>query len=143
MFHIEGCDSVVGFKANLGKFFKIVKMNDNDELEKLLRKIRSEVTEKPRPEDYNLDAFARHMIIESTSSTLLNFISCLIRGCHHQAVTDLGSVHSAAHMWCRKKADHAWVRCETTPRMAVKNSSRLSTSMGSEPPMKCCAFTSQ
>ena len=64
MFHIEGCDSVVGFNANLGKFFKIVKMNDNDELEKLLRKIRSEVIEKPRPEDYNLDAFARHIIIE-------------------------------------------------------------------------------
>ena len=84
MFHIEGCESVFGFKANLGKLFKIVKMNksknNDDELEKLMRKIRREVIEKPRPEDYNLDAFARHKIIESTSSTLLNLVSCLISG---------------------------------------------------------------
>ena len=43
--HIEGCDSVVGFKASLGKVIKIVKisqsMGDDDELEKLVRKIRS------------------------------------------------------------------------------------------------------
>ena len=40
--HIEGCDSVVGFKASLGKVIKIVKisqsMGDDDELEKLVRK---------------------------------------------------------------------------------------------------------
>ena len=39
MLHIEGCDSVVGFKASLGKVIKIVKisqsMGDDDELEKL------------------------------------------------------------------------------------------------------------
>ena len=44
MLHIEGCDSVVGFKASLGKVIKIVKisqsMGDDDELEKLVRKIR-------------------------------------------------------------------------------------------------------
>ena len=47
MLHIEGCDRVVGFKASLGKLIKIVKisqsMGDDDELEKLVRKIRSEV----------------------------------------------------------------------------------------------------
>ena len=50
--HIEGCDSVVGFKASLGKVIKIVKisqsMGDDDELEKLVRTIRSEVMAKPR-----------------------------------------------------------------------------------------------
>ena len=43
---IEGCDSVVGFKASLGKVIKIVKisqgMGDDDELEKLVRTIRRE-----------------------------------------------------------------------------------------------------
>ena len=43
--HIEGCDSVVGVKASLGKVIKIVKisqsMGDDDELEKLVRKIGS------------------------------------------------------------------------------------------------------
>ena len=42
--HIESCDSVVGFKASLGKVIKIIKisqsMGDDDELEKLVRKIR-------------------------------------------------------------------------------------------------------
>lgn len=59
MFHIEGCASVVGFKANLGKVIKIVKISKStdgdDELEKLVRKIRSEVMATPRPGDYNLN----------------------------------------------------------------------------------------
>ena len=45
-------DIVVGFKASLGKVIKIVKisqsMGDDDKLEKLVRKIRSEVLAKPR-----------------------------------------------------------------------------------------------
>ena len=56
--HIEGYDSVVGFKASLGKVIKIVKisqsMGDDDELEKLVRKIRSEVMAKPGNVDYKL-----------------------------------------------------------------------------------------
>lgn len=82
--HIEGCDSVVGFKANLGQFIKIVKAStnkdDEDELEKLVRKIRSEVMAKPRPGDYNLSDFARHKVIESTSATLLKLVSSLVSG---------------------------------------------------------------
>lgn len=41
--HIEGCDSVVGFKASLGKFTKIVKISkskgDDDGLEKVVKQI--------------------------------------------------------------------------------------------------------
>ena len=59
--HIEGCDSVVGFKASIGKVIKIVKiiqsMGDDDELEKLVRKIRSEVMAKPRNVDYKLSDY--------------------------------------------------------------------------------------
>ena len=55
IFHVEGCDSVLGFKANLGKFIKIVKKSSkDDEMEILARKIQNEVTEKSRPGDYNL-----------------------------------------------------------------------------------------
>ena len=79
MFHIEGCDSVVGFNANLGKFIKIVKINkrkgDNDEIEKPVRNIQSEVMATPRPADYDLNAFTRHKVIESTSATLLKLVS--------------------------------------------------------------------
>ena len=82
--HIEGCDSVVGFKASLGKVIKIVKINqsmgDDDELEKLVRKIRSEVMAKPRNLDYKLSDYVHHKVIESTSETLLRLVSSLVSG---------------------------------------------------------------
>ncbi len=82
--NIEGCESLVGFKASLGKFIKIVKINtsdsDDDQLDKVIRKIRSEVMATPRPGDYNLSAYARHKVIESTSATLLKLVSSLVSG---------------------------------------------------------------
>ena len=84
MFHIEGCASVVGFKANLGKVIKIVKISKStdgdDELEELVRKIWSEVMATPRPGDYNLDAYTLQKVIESTSETLLKLVSSLVSG---------------------------------------------------------------
>ena len=84
MLHIEGCDSVVGFKASLGKFIKIVKIkskgDDDDNLEKLVRKIRSEVTVTPWPGDYNLSDYACHKVIKSTTATLLTLVSSLVSG---------------------------------------------------------------
>ena len=82
--HIEGCDSVVGLKASLGKVIKIVKisqsMGDDDELEKLVRKIRSEVMAKPRNVDYKLSDYVHQKVIESTSATLLRLVSSLVSG---------------------------------------------------------------
>ena len=82
--HIEGCDSVVGFKASLGKVIKIVKisqsMGDDDELEKLVRNIRREVMAKPRNMDYTLRECAGHKVIESTSATLARLVSSLVPG---------------------------------------------------------------
>ena len=61
--HIEGCD----FKASLGKVIKIVKisqsMGDDDELEKLVRKIWSEVKAKSRNVDYKLSDYVHHKVI--------------------------------------------------------------------------------
>ena len=82
--HVEGCDSVVGFKASLGKVIKIVKISqsvgDDDELEKLVRKIRSEVVAKPRNVDYKLSDYVHHKVIESTSATLRSLVSSLVSG---------------------------------------------------------------
>ena len=84
MLHIEGCDSVVGFKVSLGKVNKIVKisqnMGDDDELEKLVRKIRSEVMAKPRYVDYKLSDYVHHKVIESISATLRSLVSSLVSG---------------------------------------------------------------
>ena len=100
LLYIEGCESVVGFKAGLGQFIKIAKKNnsnvDDDELEKLVRKICSEVRAPPWPGDYNISYYARHTGIESTGATLLKLVSSLVSGgattkpCirrrHHQAL---------------------------------------------------------
>ena len=84
LLHIEGCESVVGFKASLGQFIKIAKKSnsssDVDELDKLVRKICSEVRATPRPGDYNLSDYARHKVIESTSATLLKLVCNLVSG---------------------------------------------------------------
>ena len=80
--HIEGCDSILGFKASLGKVIKIVKISqdDDDELEKLVRMIRREVLATPIPGDYKLSAYVRHKVIEGTSPTLLKLVSSLVSG---------------------------------------------------------------
>ena len=82
--HIEGCDSIVGFKASLGKVIKIVKislgMGDDDELEQLARKIRREVMAKPRNVDYTLSGCVHDKVIESTSATLVRLVSSLAPG---------------------------------------------------------------
>ena len=82
LLHIEGCESVVGFKASLGQFIKIAKKNnsnsDDDELEKLVRKICSEVRATSIPGDYSLSDYARHEVVESTSATLLKRVSSIV-----------------------------------------------------------------
>ena len=77
---IVGCDSVVGFKANLGQLIKIVKVDSktNDDLDKLVKKIQGEILAKPRPTDYNLSEFSRDKVIENTSETLLKLVSDLV-----------------------------------------------------------------
>jgi chorismate mutase len=84
MLHIEGCDSVVGFKDSLGQFIKIIKTSksqgDDDALEKLVMEIRSVVMATPRPGDYNLGAYIHHKIIERIRATLLKLVSSLVSG---------------------------------------------------------------
>ena len=82
LLHIEGCESVVGFKDSLGQFIKIAMKSDSssdiDEMEKLVRTIRSEVRATNRSGDYNLSDYSRHKVIESTSATLLKLVCSLV-----------------------------------------------------------------
>ena len=63
---------------------KIVKisqsMGDDDELEKLVRKSRSEVMAKPRNVDYKLSEYVHHKVIESTRATLRSLVSSHVSG---------------------------------------------------------------
>ena len=80
--HIEGCDSVLGFEVSLGRVIKLVKVShskgDDDEVDKLVRKIRSEVMAMPRPGDYNLRHYVYQKLVQSTSETLLKLVSSLV-----------------------------------------------------------------
>ena len=80
--HIEGCESVLGFEASLGRVMKIVKVSNSqgcdDQVDKLVRSIRSEVMAMPRPGDYNLGDFVYQRLVQSTSKTLLKLVSSLV-----------------------------------------------------------------
>ena len=70
--------------SNRSEFINIAKKSnsnsDDDDLEKLARKIRSEVRATPKPGDYNLSDYVRHKVIGSTSTILLNIVSSLVSG---------------------------------------------------------------
>ena len=80
--HIEGCDNVIGFEVSLGRVIKLVKVShsqgDDDEVDKLVRKIRSEVMAMPRPGDYNLRDYMYQKLVQSTSKTFLKLVSSLV-----------------------------------------------------------------
>ena len=78
MTYISQVEQWVGVHIKIAK--KTNSNSDDDELEKLARKIRSEVRETPKPGDYNLSDYVRHKVIVSTSATLLNFVSSLVSG---------------------------------------------------------------
>ncbi|KAL8581927.1 hypothetical protein ACOMHN_010301 [Nucella lapillus] len=83
--HVEGCESILGMRASIGRMVKLVKSRDDedgDELTKLVRKIQKEALAAPIPSDYHMSSFEYTKIIESTSPTLLRLISSLVSaGC--------------------------------------------------------------
>ena len=81
--NVEGCETVVDFKNYIAKTLKIVKrskMDDEDEVDKLIRRIKSEVASIPKPKDYDLSNFCFTKIIKDTSASLLCFVSKLVSG---------------------------------------------------------------
>ena len=145
LLQIEGCESVVAFKASVGQFIKIAKKNnsnsDDDELEKLVRKICSEVRATPRPGNYNISYYARYKGIDSTSATLLKLVFNLVSG---GAITK----PSLPLVQCIQQHICGAGRNLTTPWLAVKHhcmvvqsSSRLP--MSTADTTKCCASAKQ
>ena len=120
LFQIEGCESVVGFKASLEQFIKIAKKNnsnsEDDELEKLVRKICSEFRATLRSGD-NFSDYVRHKVIQSTSASLLKLISSLISG---RAITkpSLTLAQCIQQHICdaSRPPDYNRARSETTPQ---------------------------
>ena len=87
--HIEGCESILGFESSFGKYIKVTKKKesyvDDNEIDKIVRRIQNEVMTKPRCEHYQLGDFVQSKLIESTSSTLLALVSALVsRGKNNQ-----------------------------------------------------------
>ncbi len=77
---IDGCASIVGFQEFVGKIFKIAKVDtvDEDEEDALVRKITTEACRIPFSKNYDLSEFTYAKTKQTTSTTLLRFISKLI-----------------------------------------------------------------
>ncbi len=77
---IDGCASIVGFQEFVGKIFKIAKVDtvDEDKEDALVRKITTEACRIPFSKNYDLSEFTYAKTKQTTSATLLRFISKLI-----------------------------------------------------------------
>ena len=77
----EGCASVVAFRKFITRIMKLVtQTNDDDEkyVDRVVRKVRSEVKAIVKCNDYDLNQFTYTKTCESTSETLLTLISQLV-----------------------------------------------------------------
>jgi hypothetical protein len=80
-FDISGCASLLCFRDNLPQYLQLVKVDDSEEsftLGKLKDKIASECQNLPRSHGYDISQFRKSKTIESTSLTLLKFVSSLV-----------------------------------------------------------------
>ena len=119
--HIEGCDSVLGFEATLGRVIKLVKVSnsqgDDDGMDKLVRNIRSEVMAMPRPGDYNLGDFVYHRLVQSTNKTLLKLVSSLVSdGFTTKQSLTLSQCIQQHIGGANRNQTTLWTGCETTPQ---------------------------
>ena len=75
---VEGCQTIVGFRQYVGKLLKLVGQagpsNDND-VSKVVRKVKAEVQKIPLPREYDLGSSRHERVIQGTSSTLLKDLS--------------------------------------------------------------------
>ena len=82
LLHLEGCSSIIGFQTYISKTLKLVKqpeVSDVDEdIDRLVRRVKAEVRSIPLPRDYDLNIFRHEKMVQDTSPTLLTFISSLI-----------------------------------------------------------------
>lgn len=80
---VEGCQTIVGFRQYIGKSLKLVGQtglfnDDDDDVNKVVRKVRAEVQNIPLPREYDLGSFTHERVIQDTSPTLLRLVSSLV-----------------------------------------------------------------
>lgn len=76
---IDGCASVIGFRETVGNTLKMVKADDNDQMDDVVRQVRAEARDvEYNSANYDLSMFTKARIIESTSPTLLKLVAKLI-----------------------------------------------------------------
>ena len=80
--HLEGCSTIVGFRKIVGKTLKLVKLSKtsdvDDDVDCLVRRVKTEVSNIPLHWDYDLDIFRYEKTIQDISPALLAFISSLV-----------------------------------------------------------------
>ena len=78
--HVEGCASIVGFRDVVGKTVKMVKYDgvDDESVETVVRRVKTEVLALPRSNDYGLSQFTFEKTVAHTAPTLLALVSQLV-----------------------------------------------------------------
>ena len=70
---VEGCDTIVGFRMFVAKSLKMAKMSgigENDDVAKVVRRVKAEVRKIPQPREYDLSDFPFSNTVADTSETL-------------------------------------------------------------------------
>ena len=81
--NVDGCATIVGFRAHIGQILNVVKVIDKDgsAIDSVVRQIRKEARSvKKSSTNYDMSQFTKANTIKATSSTLLKFISDLVSG---------------------------------------------------------------
>lgn len=79
--NVEGCETIIGFRKFVAKSLKLVNhagSPEDDEVDKLVRRITAEMRNIPQPRDYDLNDFSFLKTVSDTSETLLRLASALV-----------------------------------------------------------------
>ena len=76
---IDGCASVIGFRETVGNMLNMVKTDDSDRVDDVVRQVRAEARDiEYSSANYDLSVFTKAKTIESTSPTLLKLVAELV-----------------------------------------------------------------
>ena len=81
--NVDGCATIVGFRAHIGQILNVVKVVDKDgsAIDSVVRQIRKEARSVTNSNtNYDMSQFTKANTIKATSATLLKFMSDLVSG---------------------------------------------------------------
>ena len=79
LIRVDGCASILGFKEMVGSTLQMVKADDSDHVDDIVRQIRTEARAvKYNSANYDLSEFTQSKTIESTSPTPLRLVAELV-----------------------------------------------------------------